>query len=195
MKKRLTAPLLFCLLIALTVSVAGCGSNSNDGGPSSEASTNSSINQDQGGPTAGGTKIGQPSGEEPPPIQILSSGETGIHVNEPTVRIIHSNADFKALLKEHFSHGVKRQDVAGTQFPDRQIVAVIFPKSPRGTQVAVTAVNEIKGQVVVKVAKIKPNKKCKVGGPMPRPIALVDTRGMPSSDKPKLVVVNMPTDC
>ena len=191
-------PVLICLALALGLAVAGCGSKSNDtaGGASQSTSTSQSINQNDGGATAGGTTVGHSSGVEPPPIQVLLGGQTGVHVNTPTVKIVRTQKDFKTLLAEHFSHGVPRTDVAGTTWGERQIVGVFFPKSPKGTEIGITAVNEINGQVVVKVGVLEPGKGCHQSGPKPRPFSMVDTRDMKTTKAPKLVIVKQPaTPC
>ena len=205
MKYRIRFELRTLFLVALMavslVAVAGCGGDD-------DAASNGSQSADTSGATEATdqasleekAKKGQLTeeeakrieeenfSEEPPPIQILTNADTGYRVNKPTVVIVQSNSELKALKKKHFSNGVKRQEIAPIGLgPDkRQLVAVIMPQDKAGALVAVNDVHEEDGKIVVTAVRLLPGKGCESLGSKVRPVSWVETRAM--EGEPKLVV-------
>ena len=193
--KRFLA-LIFTVLLG-AAALAGCGSNNNNksiaiGSPAAGGATNTQVTTGKVGSTAetqdpnDSNKDTNKISKEPPPVQILTGNYTGIYVSKPTIRIVQSNKDRKALLNEHFSHGVQREPVAATTFTDRQLVGLFFPKSKKGTVVVITDVHQEGDHVVVTAVELTNGQGCKNKGPAPRPFHIVETRKMQVTGKPVL---------
>lgn len=182
-----------CAVVLGVVALAGCGSDSNNSAGSSGST--GAINEGQGSNDADtNIKPADPNdankdtnaiSSEPPPVEILTGDDTGIQVEAPTVIIARTSAESKALLKRHFSHGVKvDRNMAGTNFKDRQIVGVFLPRSARGTLAIITDVHQEGDHAVVTAVRLTKGKGCKAAGPRPRPFHIVETRKMDFSAKP-----------
>lgn len=208
MGNRLPARLLIaaCTIVLVAGVLAGCGSGGDDSS-STGSQIGDTISIGEGSNDADvDIKPTDPNDQnndtnsislEPPPVEILTGDFSGIHVTVPTVMIAHTLAARKALFKRHFSHGVKVDPhVASTNFKDRQLVGVFFPKSPRGTLAIVADVHQEGKQAVVTVVKLTKGKGCKTSGPSPRPFHVVETRKMNFSGKPVVRIDVQPgSDC
>src|SRR3954447_17117346 len=169
--------LLFAVLALMVVS--GCG-DKKEGSTDTAAETS---NSDDGGTvkvvgptdtktmTEAQTKAEEKKNfsEEPPPIQILVGNTTGYYVDKPTIVIAKSKSELRVIQKKHFTHGVKKQELAPIEFPTRQIDALFLPQGKKGSLVTITDVHQEGDTIVVTAIRLLPGDGCSVSGPKPRP--------------------------
>lgn len=166
--RSLNTSALAILLVAIIASVALTGCGSKDKKSSTAAATAAAAN---------GATIA--TGPQPPPIQVSTGNQTGVHVSKPTVYLIHSQRDYTALLARHNkASGVSSASLPSTNFKQRQIVGVFAPKNVPGTTLYVDSVQPTGGKIVVDAVLLKPGAGCHIEGKTARPYAIVDTGRM-----------------
>lgn len=184
--------------VLMLATVAGCGSD-DDKTKTGEGATAGATGDAAGGFAVEAGKKRSPqdaksdaADPEPPPVQVLVGNETGVRVNEPTVIVVRSEKEFKALEKRQFSKGTDKQSILSTDYKNRQILGLFLPKSPKGTLLTITSVAEENGNIVVKAVKIIPGKGCDVGDYVARPFHIVETRKMAGTPKIELSDMKQP---
>ncbi len=183
-----------CMLIALFV-VVGCGDDNSDT-ETGKGAAPGATGEEAGGFAVEAGKQRDPKdvaeekknfSSEPPPIQILTGEDTGYRVNGPTVVVAQSKSEFKKMVKTHFSHGVKRQDIVPIDYSTRQLVGLFLPQSKPGVLIVITDISEVDARIVVKATRLLPGKGCKTGGKRLHPFHIVETRKMKGTPKPVIV--------
>lgn len=188
-----TAFLMLVAVMALGL-LAGCGDD--DSGTETGKGAPPGVTGDEaGGFTVEAGKQRDPKdiaeekenfSSEPPPIQILSGDQTGYRVDEPTAVVARSNKEFAAMRKEHFSNGVKKEDIVPIDFTERQLVGVFMPESKRGVLISITDIYEDNGKVIVKTTRLLPGKGCNTSKTKPHPFHMVETRKMKGEPEVRL---------
>lgn len=168
MFNRLNAGRALALLIAVCFALAatGCGDDDNDKKPVQYQDPQHQAEEEAN------------FSEEPPPVQILAGFTSGYYVDQPTVEIVRTEAEMKALKKKHFDHGVRKETVAPTTWGERQVVGAFLPQDKPGALLTVTDVFEQGDKIVVKAVKLLPGKGCGYAEEKPRPFHMVETRNM-----------------
>lgn len=165
---------LAILVLFSAVFFAGCGGDSEDSAGVTPVAGSNDVPDAVGGSTDGTIT------NEPPPVQVLSGLETGKRVSKPTVIVVRSRSQYQSLLKQHFSNGVKKADLPGTDFKSRQVVALFVPKQKAGTQLFIDGINEDRKnkKVIVKAVLMPPGEGCDTKGQPRYPFHFVETRTM-----------------
>lgn len=189
---------VFALFVA-----GGCGGNNQPSGAKTGPGAKAGVpGNEAGGVTVEAGKVRSPQeiaqekkhfSQEPPPVQILTGNTTGYLVNKPTVAIAQTTPEFRAMMKRHFSNGVKKQQVAPIDFKTRQAVGLFLPKSPKGSELAITDVHQEGDTVVVSAAKLLAGKNCKFPPGKPRLFHVVETRKMDGAPKVKIKIKTQKT--
>lgn len=186
------------IAVAMSIVVAGCGSDNKTGSAGSQSgpgATNGATGTAAGGAAVEAGKQRDPQdvetekknfSKEPPPVQIDSGNASGIHVKKPTVYIVQSNKELKALRKKQFSKGVPSETWASTDFGTRQFVYVVLPESQKGSLLAITDIYQDGGTITVKAVHLLSGKGCKASGSKPRPWQVVETRKMTGTPAAKI---------
>lgn len=177
---------VFCVLAVLAVfgvAAAGCGDDdsaqTNAGAPAGATGSEAGGAAVEAGKQRPANEVEQEQktyGAEPPPVQLQTGERSGYSVSKPSVFVVSSNKELRALQKKLKAPGVE-STVVPVDFKNRQVVAVVFPKSPPGTLTQVTNVQEKDGKIVVTAAKITRGEGCEAGKST-NPFALVETRAM-----------------
>lgn len=97
------------------------------------------------------------------------------------------------MMKKHFSNGVKKQVVAPIDCKTRQTVGLFLPKSPKGSQLAITDVHQEGDTIVVSAVKLLLGKGCPTSSTKPRLFHIVETRKMTGVPKVKIKVETQKT--
>lgn len=147
--------------------LAGCGDKKPDGTESS--------NEPQKQRSAEDIATEKKNFREPPPVQILSGDDTGYRVKEPTVVVMNTQKAEDKVMKRHFSHGLKKQFIAGTLFKTRQVVALFMPRQPGGTLVILTDIYKDGDKLMVKGIRLLRGRNCPAPSRHPRPFHIVET--------------------
>lgn len=172
--------------LATLSSLAGCG-NGDDGPQTGPGAPDGATGNAAGGAAVEAGKQRNPKdlanekkhfSSEPPPIQITSGDDTGYRVDEPTAVVARSKKENIAMIKKHFSRGVKKQSLVETDYRTSQTVGLFMPQRPGGTLITITDVHEEDGKIVVNVTELQVGEGCKTGGKKPRPFQIVETRKM-----------------
>lgn len=208
MNDRSRTPFVYLIvaLIAAALLVTGCGDSDKDDTAQSQQ-TGEGATAGAKGDQAGGfaveagkirnsDDVKQEQEEfsgEPSPVQVLSGDKSGVRSEKPKIFVVRTQKEYNAMMKQHFSHGVKKQPVAPTDWATRQHIGVFFPEEKKGTIVQVVDVSESKDgeKMLVRVAVLTPGKGCGVPSYTPRPFSIVETRKM-SAETAELVVDAQP---
>ncbi|MBI4898272.1 MAG: hypothetical protein HY827_07875 [Actinobacteria bacterium] len=175
---------------------AGCGGDDKPSGTETGKGATAGVPGDEaGGVTVEAGKIRDPKeveqekknfSEEPPPVQILTGSTTGFHVDKATAIVAKTTAEFRAMMKKHFSHGVKKQTIAPIDFKSRQANGLFLPKSPKGSQLAITDVHQEGDTVVISAVRLLNGKGCSTAPGRPRLFHIVETRKMADATKTQI---------
>lgn len=168
-RKLMRAVATFVAFVSLAGFAAGCGDNDVEKGPAEDLSS--------------GSADGNIS-QEPVPIQIAMGLDGGVRVKEPTPVVIQDRKALASVVKKLNSKGADAS-VPGTEFDNRQLVAVFMPKQKAGTQLAISTVEQDEKQKMIKVSAtlLSPGKGCKIpkGDKTSYPYQVVQTRKMEGS--------------
>jgi hypothetical protein len=177
MNRFARATTLLIALVALCITLAGCGSEKKKDAATATAATGDP------GVTA---KAGGASGEvvATTPVQVASGNDGDISVSEPTLYVINSKSELKRFKK---ALGSSSADVSVPDFKKRQLVAVVLPTKDLGTQLAISKVTpKTASRFTVEAIYLPPGKGCKDTGESSVPFTIVDTDKMNGTGKLKI---------
>jgi hypothetical protein len=194
---------LLVVVAALSVfAAAGCGSDKPAGSETGKGATAGTPGEEAGGVTVEAGKVRSQKeidqekkhfSQEPPPVQILTGSTTGYKVNKPTAIIAQSGTEFKAMKAKHFSNGVPKETIAPIDFKTRQAVGLFLPKSPKGSELAISDVHQEGDTIVITAVELLPGKGCTTGSLRPRLFHIVETRKMTNAPNVKIKVTKQKT--
>jgi hypothetical protein len=167
---------LLIAVLALSITLAGCGGDSDK-----DASTTAATGSANSGVTAKAGSTGEVVATVP--VQAGSGNDANVNVSKPKLYVVTSKNELESLQ----SKLGPSTDIAAPDFTKRQIVAVVLPSQKLGTQLAISNVTPKDANTFnVEAVYLPPGKGCKKTGESSVPYTVVQTDKMNGKGKLKI---------